>query len=309
MASMREIKRRRDSIRSTEQITKAMKLVATVKLQKARIRAEETRAYSQIMGETVRSLLGRPSPEIERLGYAVPAGEKAEGMAGGSAENRPGQGKGKTDGHRKKAVVLITSNRGLAGGYNSNAARLITGNPELTIQNTVIYAVGRKGRDVLAGKGYEIMDDDTSLTEKPEYEAVSQITKKLMEGFEDGRISDIYLAYTQFKNTVIHIPVLQRLIPVEAPPDYQESRSLMEYEPGEEEVLKALIPQYISSLIHGALLESLASENGTRMNAMESATQNAEEMIEALELQYNRARQGTITQELTEIIAGAGAAE
>lgn len=309
MASMREIKRRRDSIRSTEQITKAMKLVATVKLQKARIRAEETRAYSQIMGETVRSLLGRPSPEIERLGYAVPAGAERGCGAGGKTENKTGQGGEKSDGHRKKAVVLITSNRGLAGGYNSNAARLITGNPELTIQNTVIYAVGRKGRDVLAGKGYEIMDDDTSLTEKPEYEAVSQITKKLMEGFEDGRISDIYLAYTQFKNTVIHVPVLQRLIPVEAPPDHQESRSLMEYEPGEEEVLKALIPQYISSLIHGALLESLASENGARMNAMESATQNAEEMIEALELQYNRARQGTITQELTEIIAGAGATE
>lgn len=290
MASMREIKRRRDSIRSTEQITKAMKLVATVKLQKARIRAEENRRYSQMMTETVRSLLNSSQPGESRFLYGK-------------------DGSGGSPGKEKKAVVLITSNRGLAGGYNNNVARLISGNPDFTVQNTVIYALGRKGRDVLAGKGYEIMGDDPSATEKPEYRSVAIITEKLMEELKAGRISDIYLAYTQFKNTVVHIPVLQKLLPVETEAVTEEKHSIMDYEPGEEEVLRALIPQYISSLIYGGVLEALASENGARMNAMESATHNAEDMITELELEYNRARQGTITQELTEIIAGAGAAE
>lgn len=289
MASMRDIKRRRDSIRSTQQITRAMKLVATVKLQKARVRMEETRPYTGIMETTVRSLIGRTGTEA--VLYAM-------GMA---------EGCGKTGGG--KAVVVITSNRGLAGGYNSHVARLITQDPDFTAENTVIYALGRKGRDALAGKGYEIMGDASGLSEKPEYEPVDRVTAELMRGIEDGKFQEIYLAYTQFKNTVVHIPVLQRLFPPREEENPGDDRSVMEYEPGEEEVLKALIPQYVGSMIYGALMEASASENGARMNAMEAAAGNAEEMIEELELQYNRARQGTITQELTEIIAGAGAAK
>lgn len=282
MASMRDIKRRRDSIRSTEQITRAMKLVATIKLQKARVRLEETRPYTSIMAEAVQSLTGRIGAET--VLYAV-------GAAGG-----------------KKAVVVITSNRGLAGGYNSHVARLISQNPEFESGDTVIYALGRKGRDTLAGKGYELIGDASSESEKPEYGAACRVAEDLMEGIENGKIREIYLAYTQFRNTVVHVPVLQKLFPPAVEANQEEDRSVMEYEPGEEEVLRALIPQYISSIVYGALMEASASENGARMNAMESASNNAEEMIEDLELQYNRARQGTITQELTEIIAGAGAA-
>ena len=133
---------------------------------------------------------------------------------------------------------------------------------------------------------------------------------ELLDSFARGEIGEIYLAYTSFKNTVTHIPKLIKLLPVEMEGGEEETgkaHALMTYEPEEEEVLDSIVPKYMSSLIYGALLEAVASENGARMTAMDNATSNAEEMIEVLSLQYNRARQGAITQELTEIVAGANA--
>lgn len=284
MASMRDIKRRRASIQSTEQITKAMKLVSTVKLQKSKTRAEESAPYFNMMYDTICSILRR-SGNIEHK-YL---------QAGAS---------------KKKAVIAITSNRGLAGGYNNNIIRLITGSEELPAADTEVYAIGRKGRDGLVRKGYHIKADYSEVINEPTYQDASEITTELLEAFARGEIGEIYLAYTFFKNTVTHIPKLVKLLPVEANTEDGEGQGkdlLMNYEPNEDEVLNAIIPKYMSSLIYGGLLEALASENGARMTAMDSATSNAEEMIEALSLQYNRARQGSITQELTEIIAGANA--
>ena len=142
------------------------------------------------------------------------------------------------------------------------------------------------------------------------YRDAADITLELLDGFTRGEIGEIYLAYTAFKNTVTQIPRLIKLLPVEmeaGSEDDTKARALMTYEPDEEEVLNSIVPKYMSSLIYGALLEAVASENGARMTAMDNATSNAEEMIEALSLQYNRARQGAITQELTEIVAGANA--
>ena len=159
-------------------------------------------------------------------------------------------------------------------------------------------------------KGYNIKADYSEVINEPTYQDASEITAELLEAFARGEIGEIYLAYTFFKNTVTHIPKLIKLLPVEADQEEGEEKGkelLMNYEPNEDEVLNAIIPKYMSSLIYGGLLEALASENGARMTAMDSATSNAEEMIEALSLQYNRARQGSITQELTEIIAGANA--
>ena len=142
------------------------------------------------------------------------------------------------------------------------------------------------------------------------------ISKEILEAFANGEISEIYLAYTAFKNTVVHIPTLLKLLPVEIKEETQvdaegedaaESKVPMNFEPEDEEALNLLIPKYITSLIYGGMVESVASENGARMQAMDSATSNAEEMIDSLTLLYNRARQGSITQELTEIIAGANA--
>ena len=284
MASMRDIKRRQTSVQSTGQITKAMKLVSTVKLQKARGRAENTKPYFDGMYSTVASILAR-SGNIEHKYLQAEEG-------------------------RKKAIIVITSNRGLAGGYNSNIVKLITNNPEFSKEDTVIYTVGRKGLESLTRKGYNIVKDYSDCVEEPIYSDAMEISRDVLNAFADGEIGEIYLAYTFFKNTVTHIPTMKKLLPVDAS-NYQltdeEKRIPMNFEPGEEEVLDMIIPKYISSLIFGGLVEAVASENGARMAAMDSATSNAEELISSLSLQYNRARQSSITQELTEIIAGANA--
>jgi F-type H+-transporting ATPase subunit gamma len=279
---MRDIKRRRDSIQSTEQITKAMKLVSTVKLQKSRAKAEESKPYYDLMYDTVRSMLRR-SGNIEHK-YL---------KAGGSG---------------RKAVIAITSNRGLAGGYNNNIIRLINGDERLKPEDTDVYAIGRKGKDGLLRKGYTIAQDYSEVINGPLYRDAADITLELLDAFKQNKIGEIYLAYTSFKNTVLHVPTLRKLLPVQME-DSGENGELtqMNYEPDEEQALDFIVPKYMSSLIYGALLEAVASENGARMTAMDSATTNAEEMIEELGLAYNRARQGSITQELTEIIAGANA--
>lgn len=284
MASMRDIKRRKGSIQSTQQITKAMKLVSTVKLQRAKQNAERSRNYFTGMYDTVTSILARTQ------------GMKHPYLEGGAAG--------------KKAVVVMTSNRGLAGGYNSNVVKLIT-KGDFKKEEVVIYAVGKKGRDSLAKAGFEIAADMSDVAEEPVYVDAMRISKELLSAFARGEISEIYLAYTKFKNTVSHVPTVLKLLPVALPEDEeaqgQTGSAPMNFEMEDEEALNLLIPKYITSLIYGGLIESVASENGARMQAMDSATGNAEEMISSLSLQYNRARQSSITQELTEIIAGANA--
>lgn len=284
MASMRDIKRRRSSIQGTQQITKAMKLVSTVKLQRARAGAERSKAYFNCMFETVGSILSKVGHVEHR--FLVP---------------------GKT---KKKAVVVITSNRGLAGGYNSNVAKLVTRKEGWNKEDVRIYAIGNKGREILAREGYEIKETLPEIIEEPTYADAMLLTKRLLQSFEQEEIGEIYLAYTAFKNTVSHVPTLIRLLPVEIPEDEKEqasSQAIMNFEPADEEALDMIVPKYITSLIFGAMMEAVASENGARMQAMDNATSNAEEMISELELKYNRARQGSITQELTEIISGAEA--
>ena len=252
MASMKDIKRRKESIQSTGQITKAMKLVATVKLQKARGRAESAKPYFDAMYETVSTMLARTGDINHRY---LKAGDT-----------------------NKKAIIVITANRGLAGGYNSGITKLVA--------------------------NYGIPKEDM-----PMYSDAMEIGSRVLKDFEEGRVGEIYLAYTSFKNTVVHTPEMIKLLPMNSS-EHKEAKDaddLMTYEPCEEEALDIIIPKYINSLIYGALTESVASENGARMTAMDNATSNAEEMISDLALKYNRARQSSITQELTEIIAGANA--
>ena len=284
MASMRDIRHRRSSIQSTQQITKAMKLVSTVKLQRARANAEKTKSYFDCMYETVGNILKRVGAISHKY---LKAGESPN-----------------------KAVIVITSNRGLAGGYNSNIVKLVTREEAFHKEELKIYAIGGKGRDALERAGYEIVEDLSDISENPSYEDAMALSARLLDSFAAGKIGEIYLAYTSFKNTVSHDPVLLKLLPVE----YQETeekedmgRALMNFEPEDEAALDMIIPKYITSLIYGGLKEAIASENGARMQAMDNATENAEEMIEGLSLAYNRARQSSITQELTEIIAGAEA--
>lgn len=286
MASMRDIKRRKSSIQGTQQITKAMKLVSTVKLQRARASAERSKEYFNCMYDTVNSILAR----VGHIDHKY--------LNSGESE--------------KKAVIVITANRGLAGGYNSNVEKLVMRHPDWKKEDLVIYSIGSKGREAFQRHGYEVHECNNDIIEGPAYADAMALSGQLLKSYADGEIGEIYLAYTAFKNTVSHVPTLLKLLPVEvqAPAEHEEKNqveTLMNFEPQEEEALDMLIPKYVTSLIYGALMEAVASENGARMQAMDNATSNAEEMISDLALKYNRARQSSITQELTEIIAGAEA--
>ncbi len=283
MASMTDLKKRRASVSSTGQITKAMKLVSTVKLQKTRVQAEHSKPYFGFLYDTVTSILAS-SPDVSNP-YLTP------GDSG------------------KTAVVAITSNRGLAGGYNNNIVKLITG-WDIPKEDLAVYAVGTKGRDGLSHRGYNIVADMSEMINAPMFLDALYLCQQLLDAFKAGQIKEIYLAYTSFKNTMVQEPKLLKLLPLQFEKGEIEKKatfSPMNYEPSEEEVLEQIIPQYMAGILHGAFVEAIASENAARMQAMDNATKNAEEMMEDLELEYNRARQSSITQELTEIIAGANA--
>ena len=288
MASMREIKRRKSSIQSTAQITKAMKLVSTVKFQKSKGRAQDSKPYFDKMYQTVSSILAKSDNIIHPY------------LTAGASP--------------KKAIIVITSNRGLAGGYNNNIIKLVM-DSGIAREDAVIYAVGRKGKDLLARRGYDIAEDFSDVMDGPIYRDAMDIGNTVLEAFKNQEIGELYLAYTSFKNTVTQIPKLIKLLPADTSAadevlkseDDTKQSAPMNYEPEPEEVLDALIPKYICSLIYGALMEAMASENGARMTAMDNATSYAEEMIDKLTLSYNRARQGAITQEITEIVSGSEA--
>lgn len=190
MASMRDIQRRRNSIASTQQITKAMKLVSTVKLQRTREKAEECKPYFNHMYATVTSMLART----------------------GIVEH-PYLKSGKSG---KKGVIVISSNRGLAGGYNSNIVKMLT-QGELEGKELLIYNIGRKGHEALERKGYEIAEDYSEVINAPLYSDAVEISQRVLKDFEEEKIGEIYLVYTSFKNTVVHEPKLLKLLPVELP--------------------------------------------------------------------------------------------
>ena len=276
MASMRDIKRRKASIQSTGQITKAMKLVSTVKLQKSRQKAENSKPYFDMMYGTISSMLKR-SGNIDHK-YL---------KAGGSG---------------KKAVIAITSNRGLAGGYNNNLFK------SLDIKDgDIIFPIGKK---VVEHFGEDNVYTDTyAKAGDIKISDCHAIGSLLAKAYEKGEFTHLILSYTSFVNMLTQEPKTENVLPIRVEHTKDGMRnmnySLIVYEPDAEETFAQIIPYYISGMVYGAVSESVASELSARRNAMESATDNASEMIENLSLEYNRARQASITQELTEIISGA----
>lgn len=259
-----------------------MKLVATAKLQKAKEKAAETRPFFHKMHETIGSILGQSQHvshpflterEVKRRGY-----------------------------------IVMTSNRGLAGGYNSNLVKMVSREAEKTSSSVV--AIGRKGADSLRRNGFEVVATYNDVIEQPMYRDAVHIGERLLDMYRDGLIDEVYVAYTAFKSTLVQEATLLKVLPVDISTfDTTEKKvsDMMSYEPSAEEVLEQVVPKYINSMIFGALRESVASEHGARMTAMDSATENASEMIDKLSLEYNRARQASITQELSEIVGGAEA--
>ena len=188
MASMRDIKRRKDSIQSTQQITKAMKLVSTVKLQRARTRAENSKPYFDKMYDTVQSILSK-SGNIQHPYLTF-------------------------NGSEKKAVLVVTSNRGLAGGYNNNVVKLVT-DSDMPKEQVEIYGVGKKGVEAFVRRGYHIAEDNSEVINEPMFADAAAMAQRVLAAYAAGEIGEIYLAYTSFKNTVVHIPKLVKLLPVE----------------------------------------------------------------------------------------------
>ena len=309
VTSVREIRRRKTVIQSTAQIIRGMKLIATVRLTKDRAREEAFRPYfEELRGMGAMVLEEREWPE-ERKG---PAG-----------------------------IVVFTSNRGLAGGYSQQIVRMIAGDGRFLPGTAVVYAVGKRGRDSLAAMGYEIRGDYSEAGERPDGVLAEKLAGRLLEDYEAGEIGEIYLAYTVFRSAVVQEPRLIRVLPAETEDGRKAEDGLetedglksenslgqesglaamreetagtgragtgeMEYEPDREQLRERMLPWYMGGMIYGACLEAAASENGARMRAMDSAAGNGKKLLEELELQYNRARQDTITRELTEIAAGAG---
>lgn len=293
MPSLKDLKSRISSVKSTRKITKAMQMVAAAKLKRAQEAASASRPYAQRMASVVANL----------------AGSMGEGSSGPKLLS----GTGKDDTH---LVIVLTSERGLAGGFNTyvvkEARRLIR--ELIGAGKTVkILTVGKKGREQLKRDYAELFVGHVDLSDvrgNDYTDAGIGLGLDITSRFDEGEFDVATLVYSQFKNVLSQVPVSQQLIPAKAPEDAETidlKGAIYIYEPSQEEILETLLPRYINTQIISAMLESGAGEQAARMTAMDNATRNAGDMIEDLSLQYNRARQAQITKELIEIISGAEA--
>ena len=293
MPSLRDIRNRIGSVKSTRQITKAMKMVSAAKLRRAQDAILKTRPYAQLLDQTLGRLAARAAAE-DVAAHPLLAPREV----------------------RSAEVVVVTSDRGLAGGFNSNIARraqrFLTENSE-RYGRILLSTIGRKGRDFFRARHIDVRKDYTGIHSDLRYEKAEAIAEEYTARFLAGEVDAVFLAYNEFKSAISQKPVVVQLLPIEtaagsaAPTPTSASGIDFKYEPSREALLKDLVPRHLATQVWRALLESAASEHGARMSAMESATKNAEEMISMLTLQYNRARQAYVTKELMEIVSGAEA--
>ncbi len=288
MPSLKDIRNRIGSVKSTRQITKAMKMVSAAKLRRAQDAILKTRPYAQLLDQTLARLAARAAAE-EVAAHPLLAPRDV----------------------RTAEVVVVTSDRGLAGGFNSNIARrtqrFITENGE-RYERTLLSTIGKKGREFFKARKIDVRKDYSGVHADLRYEKAEQIAEEFAARYLAGEIDAVFVAYNEFKSAISQKPVVVQLLPIETPPPTEGASAIdFKYEPSREALLKDLVPRHLAMQVWRALLESAASEHGARMSAMESATKNAEEMIAALTLQYNRARQAYVTKELMEIVSGAEA--
>lgn len=292
MGNMRDIKRRINSVQNTRQITKAMTMVAAAKLRRAQEKAEGSRPYTEKMSEVVASVAARldvvehPLLEVREI--------------------------------KKTGYLVISSDQGLAGGYNSNLLRYLTqtiNKRHKSMDEYAIFVIGKKGSEYLKRREYPIVEEVLGLSDNPTFAEIKNIASSVVNMYSEETFDEVYLYYNEFVSAITQVPTEKKLLPLSDIGDGREAeiketesmQSYIEFEPSAEEVLGTLLPRYAETLIYSALLNAKASESGARMTAMDSATSNADEMIDSLTLTYNRARQASITQELSEIVAGANA--
>ncbi len=279
----REIKRRIKSVKNTRQITKAMKMVAAAKLRRAQERAQSSRPYAEKMKEVISSIASGTTAKHPML------------------QTRP---------VKKTGYLVISSDRGLAGGLNSNLLRQVVTSIQERHKSKdeyVIFAVGKKGRDFFGKRDYPIIEEIVGIPDSPSFSDIKGIASKAVTLFAEEKIDELNLFYSKFQSALTQIPTEVRLLPLAAVDSTSAVKTSYEYEPSAEEVLNDLLPRYAETLIFSALLDSKASFYGAQMTAMGSASDNASDMIDKLTLIFNRSRQAAITQEISEIVAGANA--
>ncbi|MBI5189790.1 MAG: ATP synthase F1 subunit gamma [Nitrospirae bacterium] len=287
MASLRDIQRRIRSVKNTQQITKAMKAVSASKLKKAQAAMMAARPYANKLVSVIGSLAARTSRENHPL-LAV-------------------------RGSRRVEFVILTSDRGLCSSFNTNILkRTVALYAEKKAENCdiTLNVIGRKGRDFLKRREYEMRKDWTGISGHLSYSHAAMIAQEVMENYVNAEVDEVYLIYNEFKSAMTQTVITAKLLPIEPPEtssDASDASGDYMYEPNAETVLETLLPKYAEFQLFRALLESEASELGARMSAMDSASTNAKEMISKLTLKYNKARQAAITKELMEIIGGAEA--
>ena len=298
MASLRDIRKRIRSVKNTKQITKAMKMVAAAKLRKAQDAIIAARPYAQTLDQIIGELVSRSGDES---------------LAHPLLTQRPA---------RRVELVVLTSDRGLAGGFNSNVIRrtsrfLVENGHDL--ERIELATVGRKGHDFFKNRGTPIRKDFPGLYRQLSYRLAADIAEEFSANFLNGEVDAVYLVYNQFGSAISQTVTLEQVLPLQtlapaaapaasgtaAAPAH--ARVDFKYEPDRQAVLDRLVPQAVAIKVYRALLESVASEHGARMSAMENATSNATDMINSLTLSYNRTRQAVITKELMEIVSGAEA--
>ena len=293
MASLRAIRTRIKSVRNTQKITKAMKLVSAAKLRRAQDAVVRTRPYAQLLNELLGSL-ARARADAELPPHPL-------------MEVRP---------EKNIEVVLLTSDRGLCGGFNSNIIRraqrfVVEEGPKF--ESVQFSTIGRRGRDFAKKRGIESRKDYAGFFGKLRYAMAKQVADDLIAEYKEHKLDAVYLLYNQFKSAIAQEISFTRLLPISAPPQQEQKGAggILTpehiYEPSRPVLLEQLIPKQLAMQVWRALLESEASEHGARMTAMDAATKNANEMIGRLSLEYNRARQAAITKELMEIVSGAEA--
>jgi F-type H+-transporting ATPase subunit gamma len=288
METMRDIRNRMKSVRQTLQVTGAMKLISTSKLRKARRRLEDTLPYFDGISNAMRDIIGH-SEENGQKWF-----DKRADKAG-----------------RKIATLVVTADKGLAGGYNHSIIRYVE---EICPKGSFLLPVGLVGKRYFMEKDYILVEDFAVSTKEPTVYEAKEVAAFAANQFLAGKIDEFHVVYTRMRSIVKLEPTMQVLLPLDAADISASGRAAEDnesyrYEPSEEGLFDALVPQYLKGVVYGALVSAFASEQAARMTAMDAATKNADEMLGRLGLRYNRARQAAITSEVSEIVAGAAALE
>ncbi len=283
MANTRELRRRIKSVSNTKQLTRAMKMVSAAKLRRAQERILSARPYARRMKRVLASVAARAGTEAHPL-LTVPDGDRVE-------------------------LVIVTADKGLCGGFNTNIIKRATRFlEERKGEELTVHCVGKKGRDYFRRQQYRVRQEYVDVFRKVEYSLAARIARELMDRFLERELDAIYMVYNEFKSALQQNVVVERLLPLES--DAVEGEGVRQdylYEPAAAELFAELLPRHVEIQMFRILQESVAAEHGARMAAMDSATRNAEEMIDHLTLHLNRVRQAGITREIIEVISGASA--